>query len=67
MVFTKCKTKLEDESRHSMILGAMQLSNQDSDKKGNKLLEVMSVVDHRYNCPKCVYVDLNSDVNKIWA
>ena len=31
------------------------------------LIKLIREIDKKYRHPKCIYIDLNSDVNKRWA
>ena len=47
-----------------IIIGAVQAQTSDNEEKEETLREIIWTIDKKYNHAKCIYIDLNSDINK---
>ena len=59
--------RLQDGLHYRLLIGAIHAQNLDNEKKEMMLEDMIKTIDKKYTHPKCIYIDLNSDVNKSWA
>ena len=57
----------KEKRRHKIVLGGFQTPNTNNDRKRSEIMDILWTIDHKYNHPKCIYMDFNCDMEEEWA